>query len=196
MTPIRISRPRSPFEGVPVSASLTNPPLVIVVAVADNGVIGADGGMPWHVSGDLKRVKLLTMGKPLIMGRRTYESIGRPLPGRTTIVLTRDPNFAVEGVVVVGNFEAALEAGTRVARAMDACEIVAFGGAGVYLRALPLARRVYKTEVHVCPKGDTRFPDLDPHQWREISRHSQHGVGKDELAHDFVVLERIEPEES
>ena len=179
-----------------MSASLTNPALVIVVAVADNGVIGAHGGMPWHLSGDLKRVKLLTMGKPLIMGRRTYESIGRPLPGRTTIVLTRDPNFVVEGVVVVRAFEAALEAGNRAARAMDACEIVAFGGAGVYARALPLARRLYKTEVHFFPEGDTRFPDLDPRQWREISRQSQHGIGKDGPAHDFVVLERIETEES
>ena len=179
-----------------MSASLTNPALVIVVAVADNGIIGADGGMPWHLSGDLKRMKSLTMGKPLIMGRRTYESIGRPLPGRTTIVLTRDPNFAVEGVIVVRDFEAALEASTRAARAMDACEIVAFGGAGVYARALPLASRLYKTEVHCFPEGDTRFPDLDSRQWREISRQSQHGIGKDGPAHDFVVLERIETEES
>lgn len=179
-----------------MSDFLTNPALVIVVAVADNGVIGADGGMPWRLSGDLERVKSLTMGKPLIMGRRTYESIGRPLPGRTTIVLTRDPEFAVEGVVVVRDFAAALEAGARAARAMGAGEIVAFGGAGIYARALPLACRLYKTEVHVCPEGDTRFPDLDPRQWREISRQSQHGSEKDGPAHDFVVLERVEREES
>ena len=117
------------------------PSLVIVVAVARNGVIGADGGMPWHLSGDLKRVKALTMGKPLIMGRRTFESIGRPLPGRTSIVLTSDPDFAVEGVIVVRDFSAALKAARLAAVDMGADEIVAFGGAGIYALALPLARR-------------------------------------------------------
>jgi dihydrofolate reductase len=169
-----------------------DPCLVIVVAVADNGVIGADGGMPWHLSGDLKRVKALTMGKPLIMGRRTYESIGRPLPGRRTIVLTRDPDFAVAGVVVVRDFNAALRAAKAAAAEMGADEIVAFGGAGVYAHALPLARRLYKTEIHAAPPGDTRFPEFDPGQWRELSREVHVGDGGSEPPHDYVTLERVD----
>lgn len=167
------------------------PGIVIVVAVADNGVIGADGGMPWHLSGDLKRVKSLTMGKPLIMGRRTYDSIGRPLPGRRTVVLTSDPGFAVDGVVVVRSFAAALAAAREAAREMEADEIVAFGGAGIYAMALPLARRVYKTEIHARPDGDTRFPNLDPIEWREVSREAHAAVGDDEPAHDYVTLDRV-----
>jgi dihydrofolate reductase len=168
------------------------PALVIVVAVADNGVIGADGGMPWHLSGDLKRVKALTMGKPLIMGRRTYESIGRPLPGRKTIVLTSDSSFSVDGVIVVRDFDAALAAASKAARDMGADEIVAFGGAGIYALALPSARRLYKTEIHARPEGDTWFPETDPSEWREVSRES-HGVSGDtEPAHDYVRLDRVE----
>lgn len=168
------------------------PSLVIVVAVADNGVIGADGGMPWHLSGDLRRVKALTMGKPLIMGRRTYESIGVPLPGRRTIVLTSDPGFAVDGVIVVRDFNAALEAGKAAAAEMGADEIVAFGGARVYALALPMARRLYRTEIHARPDGDTRFPDIVSSQWRELSREIHDGVGRAEPPHDYVTLERIE----
>jgi dihydrofolate reductase len=174
-----------------MAGSADTPSLVIVVAVADNGVIGADGGMPWHLSGDLKRVKALTMAKPLIMGRRTYESIGRPLPGRRTIVLTRDPGFAVEGVIVVRDFEAALRAGRAAALEMAADEIVAFGGAGIYARALPLARRIYKTEIHASPDGDTRFPEFNLGEWREVTRETHAAGGEGEPPHDYVTLERV-----
>jgi dihydrofolate reductase len=174
-----------------MSRTADMPGIVIVVAVADNGVIGADGGMPWQLSGDLKRVKSLTMGKPLIMGRRTYDSIGRPLPGRKTIVLTSDLGFAVDGVVVVRSFAAALAAARDAAREMEADEIVAFGGAGIYALALPLARRVYKTEIHTQPDGDTRFPDFDPTEWREVYREAHAAVGDDEPGHDYVTLDRV-----
>jgi dihydrofolate reductase len=168
------------------------PPIVIVVAVADNGIIGADGGMPWHLSGDLKRVKALTMGKPLIMGRRTYESIGKPLPGRKTIVLTSDRGFHVEGVIVARDFAGAVAAARQAALEMEADEIVAFGGRDIYALALPLARRIYKTEIHASPVGDTRFPDHDPSQWLEISREARQGLGDSEPPHDFVTLERLD----
>lgn len=175
----------------PVPGLADRPALVIVVAVADNGVIGADGGMPWHLSGDLKRVKALTMGKPLIMGRRTYDSIGRPLPGRKTIVLTSDPDFSVDGVTVVHCFDAALAVASKAARDMGVDEIVAFGGAGIYELALPSARWLYKTEIHARPDGDTWFPETDPSEWREVSRES-HGVSSSkEPAHDYVTLARI-----
>ena len=166
-------------------------PLVIVVAVADNGVIGASGGLPWHLTEDLKQVKKLTLGKPLIMGRRTYQSIGRPLPGRVSVVLTSDPGFSVPGVIVVRDFEAALEAAHAAAVDMTAREIVAFGGAGIYARALPLAKRIYKTEVHARPDGDTWFPDTDPGQWREVAREDHRGAGPDGLSYSLVVLDRL-----
>lgn len=171
------------------TVSAGEPDLVIVVAVADNGVIGADGGMPWHLSGDLRRVKALTMGKPLIMGRRTYESIGRPLPGRKTIVLTSDPDFQVDGVIVTRDFDAALAAARMAAAEMGADEVIAFGGAGIYALALPLARRLYLTEIHARPAGDTRFPDFPRHAWSELSREARPG-GPNEPAHDYVTLER------
>ncbi len=167
----------------------TEPELVIVVAVADNGVIGADGGMPWHLSGDLRRVKALTMGKPLIMGRRTYESIGRPLPGRRTIVLAGDRTFSPEGVTVVRDFDAALDAARRAAAEMGTSEIIAFGGAGVYALALPSARRIHMTEIHVSPAGDTRFPEFPRGDWREISREAGAGA-PDDPPHEYVTLER------
>lgn len=166
-----------------------SPPLVIVVAVADNGVIGADGGMPWRLSGDLRRVKALTMGKPLIMGRRTYESIGRPLPGRGTIVLTSDPGFRPDGVAVVADFDAALDKARAAAAEMEAEEIIAFGGAGIYALALPLATRMELTEIHARPEGDTFFPDFPRHEWRELARETNAG-GPDEPPHDYVTLAR------
>lgn len=172
-----------------MAEALSGPAIVIVVAVADNGVIGADGGMPWRLSGDLKRVKALTMGKPLIMGRRTFESIGRPLPGRRTIVLTSDPAFRVDGVTVVADFRAALEAAGTAAAETGAAEIIAFGGAGIYALALPLATRIELTEIHARPEGDTLFPDFDRREWRELSR-EVHPGGPDEPPHDYVTLAR------
>ena len=166
------------------------PDLVIVVAVADNGVIGVDGGLPWHLSADLRRVKDLTMGKPLIMGRRTYESIGRPLPGRATVVISRNPVFAPEGITVKPDFEAALVAANEVARQMGADEVIAFGGSEIFAKALPLAERIERTEVHLLPDGDTRFPEFDLVDWVEVAR-EDHPLGADgTTAHSFVTLER------
>lgn len=169
----------------------TQPDVVIVVAVADNGVIGAAGGLPWHLSADLKHAKALTMGKPLIMGRRTYESIGRPLPGRRSIVITRDHAFAPDGVVVVRDFEAALEAANAAAAEMGADEVIAFGGAEIYARALTLARRIHKTEVHLAPEGDTVFPAFETSDWRETAREDHPAGDGGAPAHSFVTLERV-----
>jgi len=166
------------------------PGLVIVVAVADNGVIGADGSLPWRLSADLRRVKDLTMGKPLIMGRRTYETIGRPLPGRESVVITRNPQFAPEGITVMPNFEVALVAASEVAREMGTDEVIAFGGSEIYAKALPLAKRIERTEIHLSPDGDTKFPEFDPADWIEVAR-EDYPVGIDgAAAHSFVTLER------
>lgn len=140
---------------------------MIVAAVARNGVIGAGGSLPWHLPEDLRRFKALTLGHALVMGRTTYDSIGRPLPGRTTVVLTRQPGWAADGVLVAGSLEAAL------AQVDGAAYVV--GGAQVYALALPLADRLEITEVDASPAGDTWFPPWDPSLWRETAREPSTG---------------------
>ena len=153
----------------------------LVVARADNGVIGRDNGLPWRIPADLTHFKRLTMGKPIVMGRRTFESIGRPLPGRLNIVLTRDPDWRAEGVTVAANLSDVL--------ANDVPEIAIIGGAQVYADALPLATHVHLTEVHAAPEGDTWLPAFDPAEWRETAREA-HEAASDQPAYSFVTLER------
>ena len=133
----------------------------IIVAMSENRVIGRDGTLPWHLSADLKRFKKLTMGHTIVMGRKTYESIGRPLPGRVSIVLSRDPNYLVAGVDVVTNFEQAL------AKTRDE-EVFVIGGAQLYEIGLPLAERLYLTEVGTTIDGDVFFPMCDWRQWELV----------------------------
>lgn len=130
-------------------------PITIVAAVARNGVIGRDGGLPWHLPEDLRRFKEMTMGGTLVMGRKTYESIGRPLPGRTTVVVTRRPDWAAEGVLTAGSLEEAL------ALAGEG-DVFVVGGAGVFRQALEVADALEITEVDAEPEGDTYFPDIPP----------------------------------
>lgn len=144
--------------------------ITIVVAVAANGVIGREGGMPWRLPGEQARVKKLTMGHVLVMGRRTFESIGRPLPGRTTVVVTRQPDWRAEGALVAGSVDAALEIAARHDR-----EVFVFGGAEVYAAAIPRADRMVVTWVDQEPSGDTTFPEVDWDQWREVGREAGEG---------------------
>ncbi len=161
--------------------------LTLVVARADNGVIGRDGGLPWHLPADLRHFKRLTVGKPVVMGRRTFESIGKPLPGRHNIVMTRS-GWTADGVTVVPNLaEAVAAAGLQQGARPD--EIMIIGGAAVYAEALPSARRVYLTEVHAAPGGDTVLPPFDPTVWQETARDAHAGDG-DAPAYSFVTLER------
>lgn len=156
----------------------------LVVAVAENGIIGTGGKLPWRLSDDLKRFKALTMGKPLIMGRKTFESIGRPLPGRRNVVVTRQPDYAAAGCEVVHSAEQAL------AVAADADEIMVIGGAEVYEAFLPLAGRIYRTRVHARVDGDARFPALDERDWNEVSREERSADASNEFDVTFVTLER------
>jgi dihydrofolate reductase len=165
--------------------------LVIVVAVADNGVIGAKGGLPWSISADLKRVKELTTGKPLLMGRKTYDSIGRPLPGRKRIVLTSDPNFSVSGVSVFRRFAKALNYASELAVEMNTDQIIAFGGESIYAEALPYADKIYKTEVHCSPVGDAYFPQYNKAEWSEMERLFFPAGNAAETEYSFVRLDRI-----
>jgi dihydrofolate reductase len=156
--------------------------VTLVVARADNGVIGRDGGLPWHLPADLRHFKALTLGKPVVMGRRTFVSIGRPLPGRHNIVLTRG-DWTAAGVTVVRDLPAAIAA----AGAVD--EVMIVGGAGVYADALPRATRVYLTEVHAAPAGDTVLPPFDPAVWAETAR-ATHAAEADTPGYSFVTLDR------
>jgi dihydrofolate reductase len=165
-------------------------PLAIVVALADNGVIGRDNKLIWRLKTDLKRFRELTIGKPMIIGRKTHESIGGPLPGRETIVLTRDKSFSAQGVHVVHSWDEALSRADRLADSMEASEIAVGGGAEIYKLALPQAQRLYLTLVHTEPEGEAVFPPFDRAAFREIRRESHPKGPDDEYAFTFVDLER------
>ncbi len=145
-------------------------PIVLVAAVAENGVIGANGGLPWRVKSDMRKFRAVTMGKPLVMGRKTFELIGRALDGRDVIVVTRQPDFAAEGVFVAANLKEALALAEARAAARGADEICVVGGGEIYAEALPLAERLYVTHVAAKPDGDTRFPKIVAREWVEVSR--------------------------
>ena len=157
----------------------------LIVAMDNKGVIGVAGGLPWHLSADLQYFKKVTMGKPLIMGRKTHESIGRPLPGRHNIVLSRDINFDAQGCTVVSS----LDAGLRIVA--DAEEIMIMGGASLYAQTLAIAKRIYITEVHTDVAGDIYFPAFDHTQWSEIQREKYYADKKNDFDFSFVVLTRV-----
>jgi dihydrofolate reductase len=164
--------------------------ICLIVAMAENGVIGRDNALPWRLSGDLRRFKALTMGKPLIMGRKTWQSIGRPLPGRTNIVLTRDKGLDADGVLIAHDAAGALMLAEDAAKRNGAAEIMVIGGAGIYRLFLPRASRLYLTELHAAVSGDTTFPAIEPDDWAEISR-ERHDAGPGETGdYSFVVLDR------
>jgi dihydrofolate reductase len=156
--------------------------ILIVAAVADNSVIGAGGAIPWHISEDFRRLKALTMGKPLVMGRKTFESLPGVLPGRRHIVVTRDRNWSAEGAEPASSLAAAL-------KLANAPHIVVFGGAALFAEALPLIDRIELTEVHLSPPGDVMFPEFDRSRWSETFRESHPAQGKTP-GFDFVTLLR------
>jgi dihydrofolate reductase len=165
--------------------------VVIHVAIAENGVIGRDGGLPWRLSTDLKRFKAETMGKPIVMGRKTHEGLGRPLPGRLNIVVTRDKAWRGEGVEVVHSLDEAIRLATARGRCMaGADEICIIGGGEIYAQALPLADRLDVTHVLASVDGDTFFPPIDPGEWRVACSREVPAGEKDSHATRFTVYER------
>jgi dihydrofolate reductase len=165
-------------------------PLALVVAIADNGVIGRDNRLIWRLRTDLRRFRDLTWGKPMIMGRKTFESIGKPLPGRETIVLTRDRGFAPPGLHIAHDLEGALATADALADKLGASEISVVGGAEVFRLTLPLAQRLHLTFVHAEPEGDVVFPHFDRTAFRETHREERPKGPDDEHAFTFVDLER------
>ncbi len=158
----------------------------LIAAVAENGVIGAAGGMPWRLSSDLKRFKQLTLGKPVVMGRKTFETIGKPLPGRDNIVVTRQGGFAPAGVIVVASLDAALEK----AATLGAEEVMVAGGGEIYAQAMERADRLYITHVEAAPLGDVRFPLIDKTVWHAGPEIRVPEGEKDSAASRFVIYER------
>lgn len=166
--------------------------LVIVAAVAENGVIGRGDALPWRVSSDLKRFRAITWGKPILMGRRTFESLPRVLPGRTSIVITRDAGFVPpEGVLAADSIDEALALGADEAKRLGTDEIIVMGGAQLYAQLLPLVDRLRLTLIHGRPQGDVHFPPYDAAHWREIAREGPHQGEKDEFAFTYVDYERV-----
>ena len=164
--------------------------LVLVVAVADNGVIGQGGRLPWRLKSELAHFRRVTMGKPIVMGRKTYRSIGRPLPGRTNIVVSRDPTFAAPGIVAAPSVKKALTAARGDALRRGVTEIAIVGGAGIYADTMALADRLVITRVHLQPAGDITFPAIDAAVWNETER-TEHAAGAgDEAGFTVLVYER------
>jgi dihydrofolate reductase len=164
--------------------------IVLIVAVADNGVIGAEGAIPWRLKTDLKRFKALTIGKPVVMGRKTFLSLRRPLPGRTNIVMTRDADFRAAGAVVTTSRDAALDVAKGEALRRFVTEIAVIGGAEIYAQWMELADRLEVTEVHAEPAGDTRLAPVDKTVWEEVARTENQPGPDDSAAFSFTTYRR------
>lgn len=165
--------------------------IALIVAMARNHVIGKDNTMPWHLPEDLRYFKRITLGKPVIMGRNTYESIGKPLVQRPNIIISRNPDYTVDGATVVHSLDAALQLGTQLlCDAGPDGELMIIGGAQIYAQALPHAQRLYLTEVHAEPEGDAHFPRFDRSKWQEVAREEHPACARNPYAYDFLVLDR------
>jgi dihydrofolate reductase len=163
----------------------------LIVAMAKNRVIGVNNQLPWHLPADLKHFKTTTMAKPIVMGRKTWESIGRPLPGRSNIVISRQPGYVAEGAAVVDDLAGALALARREAELAGLDEVFVIGGETIYRQALPEVARMYVTEVDVSPEGDAWFPEIELNQWAEVVRECYPVTEDGKPAHCFLTLQRI-----
>ncbi|MFO1111977.1 MAG: dihydrofolate reductase [Bradyrhizobium sp.] len=161
-----------------------------MVAVAENGVIGRDNTIPWRLKSDQQRLKAMTLNKPVVMGRKTFDSLRRPLPGRTNIVITRDASYRAPGAIVTTSFENACAIALGDALRRSAADIAMIGGVDVYAHALPIADRLEITEVHAAVDGDTRFPAFDRTQWEEVSRVRNPAGPDDSVDFSYVTYRR------
>lgn len=172
------------------ATDVARPHIVLIVAVAENAVIGAGGSIPWRLKTDQQRLKAITLNKPVVMGRKTFESLRRPLPGRTNIVVTRDPNYRASGAVVTTSFETARAVALGDALRRCATEICIIGGAEIYAQWMDVADRLDITEVHARPEGDTRFAAIDAAQWEEVSRVRNSAGPDDSVDFSYVTYRR------
>lgn len=171
--------------------------IAMIAAVAENGVIGSENDMPWKISADLRFFKRITMGKPVVMGRKTILAIGKSLPGRTNIVVTRDSKFTFENTVIVHSLEDGIRHAKSVAEESGANEVIIGGGGNIYDQAMPLAQILYITRVHATPEGDTHFPEIDPSIWREVETEPLEPYPDDTAKVSVITYERhLSPESS
>jgi dihydrofolate reductase len=170
----------------------SEPVISLVVAMGENRAIGKDGDLPWRLSSDMRYFRKTTLGKPIVMGRRTFESLGRVLDRRLNIILTRDPDYVVQGAVVAHDLREALDIAAAEAKRASVGEIMVIGGEELFREVLPKVERIYLTEVHASPDADTWFPEFDRCEWREVSRESHKAGPKDDHDFSFVLLERVE----
>lgn len=170
-----------------MSASIT---LALIVAMAQNRVIGRANNLPWYLPEDLKYFKRVTMGKPIIMGRKTFESIGKPLPGRTNIIVTRNKNYSADGIRVVHDLAQAISLCESIAEIDGQCEAMVIGGAQIYEQALSFADRLYLTEVHAQVEGDAYFPEFKRENWQEVGREDFQATGPNPYDYSFLILDR------
>ena len=166
------------------------PEIVLIVAVADNGVIGAGGAIPWRLKTDQQRFRTMTMGKPVVMGRKTFISLRRPLTGRTNIVITHDVNFRAAGAVVTTSFADARAVALGDALRRFVTEIAVIGGAEIYAQWMGIADRLEITEVHIRPEGDTYFAAIDPVDWKEVTRVRNSASSEDSVDFSYVTYHR------
>ncbi|MEW6768779.1 MAG: dihydrofolate reductase [Pseudomonadota bacterium] len=171
-------------------ASTNIPEIVFVVAVAENGVIGRDNALPWRLKSDLQRLKKMTIGKPVVMGRRTFESIGRPLPDRTNIVVTRDGSFKADGIVVAASLDDARKLASEDALRRNVTEIMVLGGAEIFKQWMEFADRLEVTEVHAKPDGDTRIDLVDAAKWQEVARERHTKAEGESADYSYVTYRR------
>jgi dihydrofolate reductase len=164
--------------------------IVLVAAIGDNGVIGNGGQLPWRLRSDLQHFKRITLGKPIVMGRKTYESIGKPLPGRTNIVMTRGLGLAVPGGILATSLDAALGIAVEDAAKRGVGDLMIIGGGDVFDRTMDMADRLEITHVHASPRGDVYFPTIDPATWRETERHHYDAGPDDDAGFDTVTYVR------
>ena len=167
----------------------TTLPLAMIAALADNHVIGFDNRMPWHLPADLKHFKAITLGKPIIMGRKTWDSLGRPLPGRLNLVVSRQPDLQLEGAETFTDLDSALTRAEQWAREQGVDELMLIGGAQLYAQALPQAQRLYLTRIEASPEGDAFFPDYDQAEWQCIDSQAHPAEG-DAPAYRFETWQR------
>lgn len=168
-----------------------DPVISIIVAVADNGVIGREGEMPWRLSTDLKRFKAVTFGHPVIMGRKTYQSIGKALPGRTNIVLTRSADFRPDDAVSAATIDEAFSRAMATPTGGDTHEVFIIGGGELYALAMPHAQRLHVTHVDLSPEGDTHFPPIDPDEWQPVSQEDIPAGERDSAPSRYVIYDRV-----
>lgn len=167
--------------------------VAMIAAVAENRVIGKAGGLPWRIPSDMAFFRRTTMGKPIVMGRKQFETVGKPLPGRTNIVVSRQPGYQPDGVLVIDDLAAAVEHAKVIAKADSIDEVVVIGGGEIYRAAMPHADRLYISHVAMAPDGDVLFPLIDPGEWKVIAEPEPPADPRDEASYAVKLYERWNP---